>query len=85
MCLAVAIRISLRAEVHCYDIGFIIIWIILDYCVTFWTIKCTYCLKVNIRIMMRHYLATVTMTFDGYFKHIKCTKKDIFTYVLSCT
>ena len=29
---------------------------------------------------MRHYLATVTMTFDGYFKYIKCTNRDIFTY-----
>ena len=35
------------------------------------------------RIMMKHYLATVTMTFDGYFKHIKCTKNDIYLHT-SC-
>ena len=80
---ATAIWISLRAEVHCNDISFNINLDFLDYCVIFWIIKCIYCLKVNIRIMIRQYLATVAMTFDGYFKHTKYTERDIFTYLLS--
>ena len=71
--MAVAIRIKSREEVHCFNIScnislnyFGLLCHLLDY-------KCTYCLNVNIMIMMRHYLATVTMTFNGYFKHMKCT------------